>query len=55
MTVLQVDSASEVALCEAPNGDTETIEIALVSPVRPADRLLTHAGTAIALRGGGLE
>jgi hypothetical protein len=30
------------------------VEIALVAPVSPADRLLIHAGTAIAHQGGGL-
>jgi hypothetical protein len=30
-----------------------TVEVALVSPVRPTDRLLVHAGTAIAVEGGG--
>jgi hydrogenase expression/formation protein HypC len=53
MTVLTVDAARELAVCETPDGHRETIEIALVSPVRPAERLLAHAGTAIG-RGGGL-
>ena len=54
VTVLTVDAAQDLALCETPDGRRETIEIALVSPVRPADRLLAHAGTAIARQGGGL-
>ena len=48
MTVLQVDDARDLALCAADDGHHETVEIALVLPVRPADRLLVHAGTAIA-------
>jgi hypothetical protein len=54
VTVLTVDASQELALCETPDGDRETIEIALVAPVRPADRLLVHAGTAIAQPGGRL-
>ena len=53
VTVLTVDATRELALCETPDGRRETIEIALVSPVRPAERLLAHAGTAIG-RGGGV-
>jgi hypothetical protein len=53
MTVLRVDEARELALCEADDGRHETVEIALVAPVRSADRLLVHAGTAIAHQGGG--
>ena len=52
MTVVRVDEARGLALCEADDGARETVEIALVSPVRPAERLLIHAGTAIANQGG---
>ncbi|HEY5428859.1 MAG TPA: hypothetical protein VIK04_07040, partial [Solirubrobacteraceae bacterium] len=44
MTVLRVDEARELALCEADDGRHETVEVALVAPVRPAERLLVHAG-----------
>jgi hydrogenase maturation factor len=54
MTVLRVDETRELALCESPDGARETVEIALVAPVSPADRLLVHAGTAIVQPGGGL-
>jgi hydrogenase expression/formation protein HypC len=47
MTVLRVDQARELALCESEDGERSSVEIALVAPVRPADRLLVHAGTAI--------
>jgi hypothetical protein len=53
MTVLAVDFERSLALCSTDDGHRETIEIALVPQVRPADRLLAHAGTAIALHGGG--
>ena len=52
MTVLRIDRARELALCESEDGSRSTVEIALVSPVEPADRLLVHAGTAIARVGG---
>jgi hydrogenase maturation factor len=52
MTVLRVDDRRGLALCEAEDGTRETVEIALVAPVRPAERLLVHAGTAIAQEGG---
>jgi hydrogenase maturation factor len=54
VTVVAVDAERELALCETPDGRRELIEIALVSPVRPAERLLAHAGTAIG-RGGGAQ
>jgi hydrogenase maturation factor len=54
MTVLRVDEARELALCAAEDGRHETVEIALVAPVRRAERLLVHAGTAIAHQGGAL-
>jgi hydrogenase maturation factor len=52
VTVLTVDATQDLALCETPDGRRETVEITLVAPVRPADRLLVHAGTAIAQQGG---
>jgi len=52
VTVLTVDATQDLALCATPDGHHETIEITLVAPVRPAERLLTHAGTAIARQGG---
>jgi hydrogenase maturation factor len=48
LTVVCVDEQRGLALCEADDGRLETVEIALVAPVAPADRLLVHAGTAIA-------
>jgi hypothetical protein len=51
MTVLTVDAARDLAVCAAAEGQAETVDITLVSPVRPAERLLVHAGTAIANQG----
>jgi hydrogenase maturation factor len=44
MTVISVDEAQGLALC----ADGE-VEIALVPPLSPGDRILVHAGTAIAM------
>jgi hydrogenase maturation factor len=53
MSVVRIDEAGGMALCEAADGSTSSVEITLVAPVRAADRLLVHAGTAIARSGGG--
>ena len=47
MRVERIDSERELALCAGERGK-ETVEIALVQPVREGDVLLVHAGTAIA-------
>jgi hydrogenase maturation factor len=52
MRVLRIDRARELALCSAEaDGRRSTVEIALVQPVAEGDRLLVHAGTAIAHAG----
>ena len=48
MTVVQVDADRGLALCADGGGARHTIETALVEPVAPGDRILVHAGTAIA-------
>jgi len=48
MTVVRVDSARGLALCADEQGERHTVETALVEPVGPGDRILVHAGTAIA-------
>jgi hydrogenase maturation factor len=56
MTVVALDDDRELALCETDDGAMHTVEIALVAPVRTADRVLVHAATAIAVlapEGGG--
>lgn len=47
MEVLNVDAERGLALCADSNACRSTVETALVDPVRPGDRLLVHAGTAI--------
>jgi hydrogenase maturation factor len=48
MTVVRVDPQRALALCQGDQGVRSTVEISLVDPVTPGDRLLVHAGTAIA-------
>jgi hydrogenase maturation factor len=47
MRVIEVDEERCLALCESPEGDRSTVEIALVDAA-PGDEVLVHAGTAIA-------
>jgi hydrogenase maturation factor len=48
MVVRAVDRDRGLALCEEDDGSRSSVEIALVEPVVAGDRLLVHAGTAIA-------
>jgi hydrogenase maturation factor len=52
MTVVRVDEQRGLALCSDELGARSTVETALVEPVLPGDRLLVHAGTAIARLAG---
>jgi hydrogenase maturation factor len=45
---VRLDDERGLALCADDDGNSETVEIDLVAPVAPGDRLLVHAGTAIA-------
>jgi hydrogenase maturation factor len=54
MTVVDVDDRRQLAVCEGDGARLETVEIALVTPVQPGDRLLIHAGTAVARAGAGV-
>jgi hydrogenase maturation factor len=47
MTVVRVDEARGLALCEDAGGARATVEIALIEAVEPRDTLLVHAGTAL--------
>jgi hydrogenase maturation factor len=47
MTVLRVDRARGLALCQDGGGARSSVETALVEPVAPGDSLLVHAGTAL--------
>jgi len=48
LTVLRLDEGRGLALCADDDGNSETVETDLVAPVAQGDRLLVHAGTAIA-------
>jgi len=48
MTVVRVDDDRRLALCADETGARHTVETALVEPVSAGDRILVHAGTAIA-------
>ena len=47
MQVERIDEARGLALCATDDGSKSTVEIALVAPVEPGDRLLVHAGVAL--------
>ncbi|MEO6858414.1 MAG: HypC/HybG/HupF family hydrogenase formation chaperone [Solirubrobacteraceae bacterium] len=47
MTVVALDPSRGLALCAGEDGRS-SVETALVEPVVLGDRLLVHAGTAIA-------
>ena len=49
LVVVAVDAEFGLALCRGEDGAQSSVEIALVDTVEPGDRLLVHAGTAIAL------
>jgi hydrogenase maturation factor len=53
LRVLAIDVGRGLALCGDDRGRRETVEIALVEPLTAGDRLLVHAGTAIAHLGAG--
>ncbi len=47
MQVERIDDARGLALCATEDGTKSTVEVALVD-VRPGDRVLVHAGVALA-------
>ncbi len=47
MKVERIDENRGLALCQSEDGSKRTVEIALVE-VRPGDRVLVHAGVALA-------
>lgn len=55
MTVLRVDRARELAICEAADGSQRSVEAALVAPLAAGERVLVHAGVAIASLAAGEE
>jgi hydrogenase maturation factor len=48
MTVLRVDESRDLALCADAEGVHCTVEVALLAHASAGDRVLVHAGTAIA-------
>ncbi|HEX5898238.1 MAG: HypC/HybG/HupF family hydrogenase formation chaperone [Solirubrobacteraceae bacterium] len=48
LRVVSVDDARGLAVCADESGASLEIDVLLVAPVDPGDRLLVHAGTAIA-------
>jgi hydrogenase maturation factor len=47
MDVIQTDAASSLALCRSAEGE-QLVDVELVGPVAVGERVLVHAGTAIA-------
>jgi hypothetical protein len=45
MTVLHVDG--DMALCRAPEGEQEEIDVSLIDAVQAGDRILAHARVAL--------
>ena len=48
LRVVSVDDARGLAVCADESGASIEVDVLLVAPVDPGDRLLVHAGTAIA-------
>ncbi|MBA2506704.1 MAG: HypC/HybG/HupF family hydrogenase formation chaperone [Thermoleophilaceae bacterium] len=48
LRVVKLDELRGLALCANDEGQTETVEVALVAPVTEGESILVHAGTAIA-------
>jgi hydrogenase maturation factor len=48
MIVAEIDADGALALCVDDGGRRQTVDVALLAPVALADRILVHAGTAIA-------
>jgi hydrogenase assembly chaperone HypC/HupF len=48
MRVVSIGGADGLAACADADGVTSEVDTALVDPVDPGDRVLVHAGVAIA-------
>jgi hydrogenase maturation factor len=48
LSVVSVDETRGLAVCADAFGASVEVDVLLVAPVAPGDRLLVHAGTAIA-------
>ena len=52
LRVVSIDDASGLAVCADESGASIEVDVLLVAPVSAGDRLLVHAGTAIAKAAG---
>jgi hydrogenase expression/formation protein HypC len=52
LEVVSVDDARGLAVCADEYGASIEVDVLLVAPVDPGERLLVHAGTAIAISSG---
>jgi hydrogenase maturation factor len=48
LTVVAVDNAAGLGLCAAEDGARHTVELSLVDGIEPGERVLVHAGVALA-------
>jgi hydrogenase maturation factor len=48
LRVVSVDHARGLAVCADDTGASIEVDVVLVAPVSPGERVLVHAGTAIA-------
>jgi hydrogenase maturation factor len=48
LRVVSVDDARGLAVCADEGGGSTEVDVLLLTPVTPGERLLVHAGTAIA-------
>jgi len=53
LSVVSVDEARGLAVCADEHGGTADVDVLLVAPVAPGDRVLVHAGTAISAEAAG--
>jgi hydrogenase maturation factor len=49
LRVVSVDDGRGLAVCADEHGASTEVDVLLVAPVRPGDKLLVHAGAAIAM------
>ncbi len=52
LRVVSVDETSGLAVCADEHGGSAEVDVLLVAPVTPGERLLVHAGAAIAVSPG---
>jgi hydrogenase maturation factor len=47
LRIAQVDAATGLARCADDGGRESEVDVSLVAPVQPGDRVLVHAGVAL--------